>query len=106
MSKLIVTDSNGEVRTLPIETGSTLMEVLRDADYEEVQAMCGGCCSCATCHVHITKPVGDLPPIEENEAMLLEMADGYDTELSRLSCQIELDESHDGIEVQLVKEGF
>lgn len=106
MSKLVVTDSNGEVRRLSIEPGSTLMEVLRDADYEEVQAMCGGGCSCATCHVHITKPAGALPPIEENEAMLLEMADAYDAELSRLSCQIELDESHDGIEVRLVNEGF
>ncbi len=106
MSNIIVTDSNGQVRALPIEAGSTLMEVLRDADYEEVQAMCGGGCSCATCHVLITKRAGDFPPVEENEAMLLEMADGYDAKLSRLSCQIELNEGHDGIEVQLVKEGF
>ena len=106
MSNIIVTDSNGETKPLEIEENLSLMEHLRDAGFEEVQAMCGGCCSCATCHVHITKSAGDLPPVEENEEMLLEMADSYVANASRLSCQIELDDSHDGLHVTLLSDSF
>ncbi len=106
MSTIYVIKPNGEKEALTIDAGLSLMEHLRDADYEEVQALCGGCCSCATCHVHIEKVVGDLPPIEDSEEMLLEMTDDYDPVKSRLSCQIELEDSHDGLTVGLVKEGF
>jgi 2Fe-2S ferredoxin len=64
------------------------METLRDHDFDEILALCGGCCSCATCHVHIhLAHAGPLPPISEDEAALLESSDDRD-ESSRLSCQI------------------
>lgn len=103
MAQIHVTDTAGETKTIQIEEGKTLMELLRDHDFEEVVAMCGGCCSCATCHVHITKPMEQLSEVEEDEAMLLEMAENYNPELSRLSCQIELDEQLDGLAVQIVE---
>ncbi len=102
MSKIQITDSKGQVTTLPIEDGLSLMEHLTDAGYDEVQAICGGCCSCATCHVHIVKPAGEIYPAEENEELLLEMADHYDRSKSRLSCQIELTDEHDGLQVSLI----
>lgn len=105
MTTINVTDSNGETKQLTISQGLTLMEVLRDADYDEVQAICGGSCSCATCHVHIPEPLAfSLPVMEEDERVLLELADGYHPDHSRLSCQIELAEQHDGLQVVLVNE--
>jgi 2Fe-2S ferredoxin len=99
-----VSDSSGETREVEFQTGTSLMEVLRDAGYDEILAMCGGCCSCATCHVHI-EPSGtvELSPIEEDEEILLEMADGYNSEKSRLSCQIELTSAHAGMHVTLIE---
>ncbi len=82
------------------------MEHLRDADFDEVQAICGGCCSCATCHVHIQSSAGDIPAMEENEEALLELEDSFDSNKSRLSCQIELDESHHGLRVVLLADEF
>ncbi len=106
MKRIIVTDSVGETKNIEIDEGLSLMEHLRDAGYQEVPAMCGGSCACATCHVHIATDVGGIPEIEADEEALLDMADGYDPEKSRLSCQIELDNSHDGLEVRLLKVGF
>ena len=98
-----ITDSGGETRSLDVPAGLTLMEALIEADYDEIIAMCGGCCSCATCHVHIEAPQHErLPEPEEDELMLLEMLDNYDGDLSRLSCQIALSETHEGLEVSLV----
>lgn len=106
MNEIHVTDSQGVTKSIAIDSGLSLMEHLRGANYDEVQALCGGTCSCATCHVHIIKVAGDLLPIEEDEQVLLEMADDYEKDASRLSCQIELNENHDGLKVQLLKDGF
>lgn len=106
MSEIFVTDTDGKTESLTIEVGVSLMEHLTNAGYDAVQAICGGCCSCATCHVHIDGTAGVLPPIEENEEMLLEMADEYDPEKSRLSCQVELDDGHNGLKVSLLAGDF
>ena len=78
------------------------MEALQDAGFEEILAMCGGSCSCATCHVHIAADQMDrLPPMEETELDLLELADNYQPGRSRLSCQVPLTEAHEGLAVTL-----
>ena len=51
MSNVIVVTREGDVRTLTGEAGLTLMEITRDGGIDELLALCGGCCSCATCHV-------------------------------------------------------
>ena len=84
--------------------GHSLMEVLRDEGYEQILAVCGGCCSCATCHVHIPPDENRAPAvIEEDEQLLLEMADNYDPSQSRLSCQIELTAEHDGLAITIIE---
>lgn len=99
-----VTDTQGETREINLVSGLSLMELLRDENYEEILAMCGGSCSCATCHVHIEpKPEIALPPIEEDEELLLELADNYVAEKSRLSCQIALSEEHAGMHVSILE---
>ena len=104
MPEIAVTDLSGEVRELEFEAGASLMEVLRDAGYDQILAICGGCCSCATCHVHIQEDsMRALPEIEEDEQMLVELADNYHPALSRLSCQIELTDQHDGLAITIIE---
>lgn len=102
MPVIHVIDSSAQSRTVNFEEGDNLMELLRDSDFEEIAALCGGVCSCATCHVHITSDQSVLVEKEEDETELLELADDFDETLSRLSCQIELSAEHDGLEVTLI----
>lgn len=104
MASINVTDVAGDTRSIEIENGMTLMETLRENGYEEILAMCGGCCSCATCHVYAdARNCQDMPVIEEDEQMLIEIEDNYQAGLSRLSCQIELSDAYGGLEVTIVE---
>ena len=101
MPQLIVTRRNGEQCVIEGEPGLTLMEALRNAGFEEILALCGGMCSCATCHVYIEPAcAGRLAPIGEDEDVLLDGA-GERNECSRLSCQIRLEPSLDGLRVTI-----
>jgi ferredoxin, 2Fe-2S len=64
------------------------MEIIRDSGIGEVLALCGGCCSCATCHVYVDPQALPLmPEISEGERALLDSLD-YARAESRLSCQL------------------
>ena len=52
MATLHVTNRAGETHQIEAKAGATLMEILRDNDMD-VEAICGGCCSCATCHIFV-----------------------------------------------------
>lgn len=100
MTSITVIDSSGEQKEIAIVVGLSLMELLRDEGFEEISALCGGSCSCATCHVHIAPSESlVLPTIEEDEEILVMMADNYEPESSRLSCQIQLTDQYDGMRV-------
>ncbi|GAO53275.1 2Fe-2S iron-sulfur cluster-binding protein [Novosphingobium sp. MD-1] len=95
----------GEVRTIDAGEGLSLMEALRESGFGEVMALCGGCCSCATCHVVIDDAyTGLLPAMSPDENDLLDSVDDRASG-SRLSCQIPLVSALDGIRVRLVAEG-
>ena len=53
MIGVIVENLAGEVRTIDAGEGLSLMEALRENGFVQVMALCGGCCSCATCDVVI-----------------------------------------------------
>jgi 2Fe-2S ferredoxin len=77
------------------------MEVLRDGHCEEMLALCGGCCTCSTCHVWVEGGFFEaLPAMSEQEADLLALA-GHRRDNSRLSCQIRLSDALDGIRVTM-----
>ncbi len=104
MVTLIVNTRAGESRTIDAPAGHTLMEAIRDAGFEEMLALCGGCCSCSTCHVYIEESFFDrVAPITEPESDLLDISD-HRNERSRLSCQIELHEGLSGMGVTLAPE--
>ena len=104
MPKLIVTTREGETSEIEVENGLTVMEAIRDNGFDELLALCGGCCSCATCHVHVDPEfAGKLPEMSEDEDDLLESSD-HRADTSRLSCQIPFSAELDGLKVTIAPE--
>jgi len=104
MPKLIVVTREGEEREIMGEAGLSVMEVIRDAGIDEILALCGGCCSCATCHVHVDPAfAAALPPMSEDENDLLDSSADRD-DRSRLSCQLPMTDALDGLKVTIAAE--
>jgi len=99
MAKMRVTDRDGKVHVIEGRSGLKLMETLRDYDYG-VTAICGGLCSCATCHVYIDPAwVDRLPPPQSDERELIAELSHVEPGRSRLSCQVEFTDALDGLEL-------
>lgn len=104
MPKLTVVNRAGEETTVDAASGLTVMEAIRDNGFDELLALCGGCCSCATCHVHVDPAFADkLPAMSEDENDLLDSSD-HRNETSRLSCQLPLTDALDGLRVTIAEE--
>ena len=102
MPKLTVVTRDGAENSVDGETGLSVMEVIRDAGFDELLALCGGCCSCATCHVFV-EPGFDLPAMGEDENELLDSSDHRQSN-SRLSCQLPFSDALDGLRVTIAPE--
>ncbi|QMW21553.1 2Fe-2S iron-sulfur cluster-binding protein [Sandaracinobacteroides saxicola] len=104
MPKLTIQNRAGAEKTVEGDAGLSVMEVIRDAGFDELLALCGGSCSCATCHVWVddawTAKVGGP---NEDEADLLDSSD-HRTGASRLSCQIKFSAELDGLKVTIAPE--
>ncbi|MDX6807048.1 2Fe-2S iron-sulfur cluster-binding protein [Terrihabitans rhizophilus] len=99
MPSITFIDSSSESRTIDAETGSTVMEAAIRNGIPEIEAECGGACSCATCHVYVDdawmEKTGGPSPMEED---MLDFA--FDVRpTSRLSCQIKVSDTLDGLVV-------
>ena len=100
MALLRVIDRDGTEHEVEGKTGMKVMETLRDLDYG-VAAICGGMCSCATCHVYVDAGwLERLPePMSDERELLMELSHYQDN--SRLSCQIEFTPALDGLRVTI-----
>jgi ferredoxin, 2Fe-2S len=104
MPTITVIDRSGTARDVQAEKGLSLMEVIRDNGFDELLALCGGCCSCATCHVFVDAEfAGKLPTMSEDENDLLDSTDSRN-ESSRLSCQVPVTDALDGLTVTIAPE--
>lgn len=104
MPKLIVINRLGEEQTFDGDNGLSVMEVIRDNGFDELLALCGGCCSCATCHVYVDPAfAGVLPAMSEDENDLLDSSD-HRNDTSRLSCQVVLSDALEGLRVTIAPE--
>ncbi len=105
MLNITVIDREGAEHALAGEPGRSLMETIRDSDIDELLALCGGCLSCATCHVYVDPAFESrLPSMSDDENDLLDSSD-FRTPSSRLSCQIELSADLDGLRATIAPEG-
>ena len=104
MPKLTVVTRDGTETIVDGESGLSVMEVIRDHGFDELLALCGGCCSCATCHVHVDEQwLGQLPAMGEDENDLLDSSD-HRVAASRLSCQLPFAAALDGLRVTIAPE--
>ena len=103
MGILKVKDRDGLIHELDAQIGSTIMEIIRDAGLD-IEAACGGCCACATCHVYVTdEKIQKLRLIDDDEESMLDQAFSVLSN-SRLGCQIEYSDDLDGLELTLAPE--
>ncbi|WP_321392545.1 2Fe-2S iron-sulfur cluster-binding protein [Emcibacter sp.] len=103
MINIHVTQLDGTQITLSAKKEGCLMDALRDAGIDGIDAICGGACSCATCHVRLSDDwYKKLPVNDGNEEELLADSD-HRTGTSRLSCQIQLSEELDGLRLQIAE---
>ena len=106
MVKLVVTDRQGQFVELDAQSGISVMENIRDLD-NSVDAICGGLCSCATCHVFVDPAWNEkLPPRSGEEAQLLGDVASFDERRSRLSCQLKLSAELDGLVLTVAPDEF
>jgi 2Fe-2S ferredoxin len=104
MVNITVVNRSGEEMAVEADEGLSLMEVIRDNGFDELLALCGGCCSCATCHVYIDPAfAGNLEPRSEDEEDLLDSSD-HKTDQSRLSCQVPVSPALEGLRVTIAPE--
>ncbi len=104
MAKLTIVTRDGEEKTVEGEDGLSVMEVIRDNGFDELLALCGGCCSCATCHIHVDEQwLAKLPEVSGDEDDLLDSSD-HRKPNSRLSCQVPFSAALDGMRVTIAPE--
>jgi ferredoxin, 2Fe-2S len=104
MVKLVVTDKDGREVAVDARAGLSIMENIRTLP-RSVEAICGGMCACATCHVHIDPAwAGSLPRRTYEEQTMLKGHAAFDPVRSRLSCQIVVREAFDGLRMTVVAE--
>ena len=112
-------DDDTELPPLTAAPGESLMEFLSRSDVSDSwtdAGACGGACACSTCRVVIVEPWrAQVPEPSDEELDMLDSAareharhGGNEHEFldgSRLSCQISLTQSLDGLRVCLVGVG-
>jgi 2Fe-2S ferredoxin len=103
MPVIRVVDRDGVEREVEAPAGAVLMEPLRDLD-DGVTAICGGMCSCATCHVYVDQEwVSKLPaPMSDELDMIGDLSERKAN--SRLSCQIIIKGEYGGLKVTIAPE--
>lgn len=92
---------SGQTIALDIDPGISVMEGAVQGGIDEILADCGGALSCATCHVYVAPEWLDrVGSAKDDELTMLEFAvDPRDN--SRLCCQINVEESLDGLLLEL-----
>ena len=101
MIRLQIETRAGEMREIRVKPAGSLMEAIRDNGFDELLASCGGCCSCATCHVIVDAGSSvALAAISPDEDTLLDGSD-HREESSRLACQIPLSNALDGLKLRI-----
>ncbi len=98
---------DGTERVVDVATGTSVMLGALQNNIKGIEAECGGCCSCATCHVYVDEgQLGRLTPPDDVEAELLSGVAAEQRPNSRLSCQIAMSPALDGLRVTMPERQF
>ena len=101
MAELVIVDRDGKEHRVEGRVGVSVMETLRELDYG-VAAICGGMCSCATCHIWVDEAwASRLAPRQGDEQELLQELASFRPATSRLSCQVPFTEALSGLKVAI-----
>ena len=104
--KIVFIEHSGRVHEVRATPGKSVMEAATANMVPGIIAECGGCCSCATCHVYVDAAwLGKLVPPDAMEQGMLEGALSVESN-SRLSCQIEMTQALDGLTVRIPESQF
>ena len=94
--------ADGRAITLDVPEGTSLMEAATQRGVPGIIGECGGSMSCATCHVVVdpdwSDRAGEAGPFEED---MLDITEAGRQPTSRLSCQIKMSATLDGIVVSV-----
>ena len=101
MAKITYIEYNGTNHTVDVQNGLTVMEGAVQNNIPGIDADCGGCMACATCHVYVKEDWFDkINKKNEGEDDMLDQA--YEPKKnSRLSCQIIVSDDLDGLVVDM-----
>ena len=101
MTKITYIEQNGNLKTIEVQNGLTVMEGAVQNDIPGIDADCGGGMACATCHVYVNEDwFQKLPQKDDGEEDMLDMA-FEPKKNSRLSCQIIVSDELDGLVVNI-----
>jgi 2Fe-2S ferredoxin len=99
MPRVFFFGSDGERNELEVSVGHLLMEAAIDNNVAGIVAECSGACACATCHAYVADNWTDkLPAMSEMEDAMLDAVTDRRAN-SRLTCQIEMTDALNGIEI-------
>ncbi len=102
MAKITFVEYNGTEHVVDVANGMTVMEGARDNNIPGIEADCGGACACSTCHVYVDSEwVEKVPAKDDMEEDMLDFAYAPDPATSRLTCQIKVTDSLDGLRVTM-----
>ena len=99
MPKITYIEQNGDLQTIEVQSGLTVMEGAVQNNIPGIDADCGGSMACATCHVYVEDSwLNKIPKAEDAEQDMIDMA-YKPNKNSRLSCQIVVTDEIDGLKV-------
>ena len=106
MPKVTFIAHDGAETEVHVTAGVSLMQAALDNGVDGIIGECGGSCSCATCHCYIADAwVDKVSPASDTEKDMLDcVLEPKDS--SRLSCQVVVDDSLDGLVVTLPKDQY
>ncbi|MGN6516833.1 MAG: 2Fe-2S iron-sulfur cluster-binding protein [Rhizomicrobium sp.] len=100
MVHITYVDHENTSRTVDVPEGLSVMEGALRYHIPGIEGDCGGACACATCHVYVEPEwLARLAPPSQLETNMLKMAVGPNAQ-SRLSCQIAVTPSLEGLTVR------
>ena len=105
MTTITYIEPAGQRVDVDVPDGWSLMQAAITNGVDGIVGECGGSCACATCHCYVESHGEGIPAPAENELSMLENVVAERKTNSRLTCQIEVTDDLDGIEIQVADNG-